>query len=409
MSGAAMLRAATWLCRVLTGATFVVSGWAKCIDPAGFVYKIEEYLAAWGISAAIPPDIVIVFAVGLSLFELVTGVLLATGCMRRAAPICGLLLMAVMLPLSIYIYVAEPVADCGCFGDFIILSNGATMWKNVVITLMLGWAQYGSKHIVPLYRPSTQWLAIAISAAYGLTLAFIGWNIQPMVDFRPYPVGTALNGEAVEEATPTFIYSKDGEEREFALDALPDSTWTFVSAVESEGDESALAIFDDDYEVTDEILSDLEGDVLLLVVNNPDIEYITRARLANEINDSITARGGRMIGLVAASGEALEQWTDLARPHFEVYSCGDTGLKQLVRGNASIVALRDGVIMWKRSLVSIDPAMLRDSAFVDDMPVIDDGSDARNLTLLWILLMIIFPTADRGIRRLFRKKPKSND
>ena len=111
-----------------------------------------------------------------------------------------------------------------------------------------------------------------------------------------------------------------------------------------------------------------------------------------------------MIGLVAASGEALEQWTDLARPHFEVYSCGDTGLKQLVRGNASIVALRDGEIMWKRSLVSIDPAMLRDSAFVDDMPVIDNGSDARNLTLLWILLMIIFPTADRGIHRLFRKK-----
>lgn len=35
--------AAVWLARLIAGATFVVSGWAKAIDPWGFIIKVEEY------------------------------------------------------------------------------------------------------------------------------------------------------------------------------------------------------------------------------------------------------------------------------------------------------------------------------------------------------------------------------
>lgn len=76
--------ASVWAARLLTGAVFILSGWAKAVDPRGFVYKIGEYLAVWGIDRLIPYELVILGAVVLSVVELTIGVLLATGCLRRS-------------------------------------------------------------------------------------------------------------------------------------------------------------------------------------------------------------------------------------------------------------------------------------------------------------------------------------
>lgn len=389
---------AVWLLRVITGATFIVSGWAKCVDPAGFVYKIKEYLAAWNMSDVFAVDIILITAVAISLFELVTGVLLATGCMKRAATVCGLAMMTFMLPLTIYIYVADPVSDCGCFGDLIILSNGITLLKNVVITAFLILLLVGGKMVKPLVRPSLQWLVIAVTTAYGLTLAIIGWQFQPVVDFRPWPVGAEFPSESVSESQPTYVYTKDGIEQEFKLDSLPDSTWMFVGQVSRQAsDEGTLAAFDGDIEVTDEVLDPeaQDGDLLILVVNDPHLDYLTRARMANELNNAVSTRGGRMIALVAAYGETLEQWIEIAGPEFEVYSSGDTGLKQLARGNAAIVAVRDGRILWKRALATLNPDILSADSPVDAVRPVDDGDIAIRLSSGWLAAMLLLIAIDR--------------
>ena len=36
-----------WLLRLLIGGLFVMSGFVKMVDPWGFIFKIEEYLAVW--------------------------------------------------------------------------------------------------------------------------------------------------------------------------------------------------------------------------------------------------------------------------------------------------------------------------------------------------------------------------
>lgn len=41
-------RIVTWLCRIILGAAFITAGWAKSIDPYGTLYKMLEYLNAWG-------------------------------------------------------------------------------------------------------------------------------------------------------------------------------------------------------------------------------------------------------------------------------------------------------------------------------------------------------------------------
>lgn len=389
-----------WLCRIAVGITFITSGWAKCVDPWGFVFKIEEYLTVWGFD--IPIDIIAVGSVALSLFELLTGIACLTGCLRRTAPIAAAAMMAFMLPLTLYIYIADPVADCGCFGDLIVLSNGATLFKNIIITFLVIILIIYNKRRKSLITPSLQWIALALTGIYGLVIAVIGWNFQPILDFRPFPPGSMIIENADSQDTPpAYLYTKDGVTRSFTLDALPDSTWAFVSAQDPlTGDDTALAIFDGDYDVTDEILNEdsLQGDVLLLVVNNPSIDYLNRARMTGELNDAISAKGGRMIGLVAASGDVLEEWIELSNPNFEIFSSSETALRQLARGNAAIVALRDGRVVWKRSLSTLDETTASSGSPVDFVAPVDNGRLALWLSGTWavaIMLLIAISHVNR--------------
>lgn len=384
------MRICVWLSRLLTGSTFILSGWAKSVDPWGFVYKLEDYLAVWDIGG-VPRELVVVAAVGLSIFEFATGVMLLTGSLRRAAPVSAAALMAVMLPLTLYIYIADPVPDCGCFGDLWVISNGATFAKNLVLTAMVVFLLLYNTRCKPAILPGLQWLLIVLSCIYPLTLAFIGWQLQPVADFRPYGIGKSLtpSAETAEsEDDITYVYTKDGREQEFSLDALPDSTWTYVgpgaSAVDA-ADESRPAIFDGDEEVTDLALEPGEnGELVIITIPEPSLDYLARARYANEINEYVTARGGRMVALVAANDKDLERWRQMARPEYEVFSCSDTALKQMVRGTMGLIRTVDGRIVLKRNFSTLDPALLERADPFGSLWVVDNGRLS-----LWLLIFFL--------------------
>lgn len=117
--------------RILLGITFVFSGFVKAVDPIGFVYKIEDYLISFQLTLFIP--LALTFAIALILLEFLLGVLILLGLYRKTATSFAVLLMAVMTPLTLYIALANPVEDCGCFGDALVISNWATFYKNIVL------------------------------------------------------------------------------------------------------------------------------------------------------------------------------------------------------------------------------------------------------------------------------------
>lgn len=391
-----LLKATIIIARLLVGFTFIISGWSKAIDPWGFVFKIDDYLNVWGWEVA--REISLTGAIALSCIEFLTGVLIATGCLRRLSVWFGALMMAFMLPLTVYIYVADPVSDCGCFGDFIVLSNAATLIKNIVLSALLVFLiMYGAK-IKGIFSPYIQWLVIVVSLVYPFTLAFIGYRSQPLIDFRPYPVGTdfnALVNADTNDEQPVFVYTKEDREETFALDELPDSTWTFVRSVESDDMSAGMswpAVYDGEEDISADIFT-VDGEHMFLVVTDPGFHYLTRARLANEVADLMKKRGGHMDGLIAADGENLERWSELALPAFDVYSAEDTSLKELVRGDAALVFLRDGVIEWKRSLAAIEPDALTECDSTDEMIENLRPSDGERMhleiTLIYVLSMIV--------------------
>ena len=414
------LRLFVWIFRILVGATFVISGWSKSVDPWGFIYKLEEYFNVWGL--ALPREITLSFAISLSVSEFVVGVLLMVGAMRRATVWLSAAFMVVMLPLTAYIAVADPVSDCGCFGDFIILSNYLTLAKNIVLSAMLIYLLINNDRVSGLYALSTQWLVVAGAIAYAGALALIGYRYQPLVDFRPYPVGYNLSAIAADDSDNTddgvFIYSKNGEEKAFGLDALPDSTWTFVRAEMPDDSHShgTLTVYDDGDDVTDEVL-DGDGDMIILAVIDPSIHYLTRARLANELYDYISLNDkGRMVAFVAAEDDDLEAWRQLALPRYPVYSVEDTSLKELVRGDAGIIWLHNGIIEWKRNLASVSHDALRSASgggkvFLSREYISGDLTFHTWLTLallVWLIVVYSLNFPNKILNGYFRRRSLKN-
>lgn len=404
---------AVWVARIATGALFILSGWAKSVDPRGFVYKITEYLNVWGITDVFFPGLIMVGAIALSIFEMVLGVLLLTGSLRRSSAIMGLVVMAFMLPLTVYIYVADPVADCGCFGDLLVVSNFTTMMKNVVATLLLVVCLVWHGAAKPLYRPDLQWLVVALTTFYGIVVAFVGWQLQPMVDFRPFAPGTSLLPAEDEDVAgeDKYIYERDGVQQEFALDELPDSTWTFVDRVPDNTAAHAhvFEIFDGDDEVTYDVLEELaEGDALILGVAEPGLNNLTRSRMAGELYRYAEDHDIKMIGVVALSGEALDTWKELVLPPYPLYSSSDTSIKELVRGSMGLVYLHNGTVVWKRNVTGLPPDMLERPDPLENVWHVDDGKLAVTITGIYgaSMLVLLMISALTTITITLRRKNK---
>lgn len=352
--------------RIVTGALFVISGFSKAVDPWGFVFKIEDYLAAWGMTE--PRTIILVAAIAISAYELVLGFLLMAGCFKRMSPWLLMLSMVFMLPLTAYIWIADPVDDCGCFGDLWKLSNSATFWKNVAIVLALAYlCRFNARLRRGVYRPAIQSAVVVILLLYTILISLYGYNIQPMIDFRPYPVGSnlyaTLNAGDTDDDTDNLemIYERDGVERSFNIDELPDSTWTFVRRAQPEatvGHESGFSIYDTDGEdVTPYAISDTGLSLILVIpeANRVDIAY---TYAINEMEKSVARAGGSMLALISSTPDGIERWIDMSMAGYPCYIAEDTSLKQLARGQMSMVCLDNGVIKWKRALSAFDFATI---------------------------------------------------
>ncbi len=140
--------------RLLLAVTFVFSGLVKVVDPRGTQYKFDDYFQAFGWSEWIPGFLPLWLAVLLAVFEFCIGIYLFFGIRRRTTSWFFLLFMSVMTPLTFYLALADPVSDCGCFGDAVSLTNWETFGKNVVLLgLSVRVFRYRSKPVVyfPLF------------------------------------------------------------------------------------------------------------------------------------------------------------------------------------------------------------------------------------------------------------------
>lgn len=404
-----------WAARIILGATFIISGWSKAIDPWGFLIKVNEYLAAWGWE--LPRELVLSPCVALSAVEFCTGILVATGCFRRVAVWMAGLMLLFMTPLTLYIAVADPVSDCGCFGDLFVISNWATFAKNLVLVALVVVLIVRGGKMKLLFPAPVQWLVVVASLAFPLSLSLVGYHVQPLVDFRPYRTGTVLFEGSDLNDNVSYIYEKDGEQREFDLSALPDSTWSFVEAkgLSVNSDPEGFEVRDlDGYPVN----SDLQSagvPMLLIIVPEPGVDYLSEAHYANRLAEYAAAKGVDTYGIVASAGEALVRWTDLVQPVFDIFSAEDTSLQQLVRGDVGVVYIDgDGRVLWKRTLKSLPRDLYGDGETfnsLDSVEPVDNGNMHLIFASVYLAAMLLIYILGQSpkILRIFVRHTEKND
>lgn len=349
--------AAVWLLRLVVGGVFVVSGFAKAIDPWGTLFKTEEYLIAWDMLQ--PRTLTLMAALIQSWGEFLLGALLLLGCYRRVTPVLSAALMVFMTSLTLYIWIADPVADCGCFGDLIILSNGATFAKNILIDLLIVGLIFWNQKVRGVFTPYTQWMVGGALTIFVAAVSFLGYNVQPLLDFRRFPTGTSLlsTAEPTGDVVYSFIYEKKGKRESFTEDNLPDSTWTFVDRELTSGSEKlddTFTILDDDSnDITADIIEP-EGRQMLIVI--PEIERVNPSYtyIINEIERDLSAHDILMVTLVSPDSRGIQWWRDISMSETPIYSAEPTLLKELVRGKVGLVFLNNGVVRWKRSMMAFD-------------------------------------------------------
>ena len=368
-----LLTAIAVAARTLLGLTFIFSGFVKAVDPQGTVYKIEDYLNAFGgfftnLMPAAPEA-----AVLLILFEFVLGVLLFLGVWNKQCPWLALLMMLVMTPLTLYLAIANPVTDCGCFGDAIHLSNWATFWKNVVLLVLAIALLLTKDYLFSTWRKPLD-LLIFCAAFVGCSglMAYALTHLPP-IDFRPYKIGNNIpelmtvdipEDAPMDEYEYTFIYEKNGEQREFTLDNYPkdDSIWTFVdqrSRLVKKGYEApqppihdfVLTLNDEEgnvYDMTDEIL-ELDRVVLAIMYKLETADRKQVAKLNRLYLDALQA-DVPFYALTGSGEREIDIWRQETGAEYPILSCDGITLKTIVRANPGVVVLSQGTVIDKYNL-----------------------------------------------------------
>lgn len=409
-------RALVWLLRVALGLTFMFSGFVKAVDPWGGYYKFAEYSHVYGFESLAQASLGLSFA--LASLEFMLGVFVLTGSFRRGAPVLLTCMMAVMLPLTLDLALTDRVPHCGCFGDAVVISNWASFWKNVVITAALVYLTFFNRRVHGVYGPAVNWVVGALSFAFVAAVAYNGYFKQPLIDFSQYPVGRQLGVKTDAEgdaADMVFVYRKQGVEKEFALDSVPDEAdgWEYVERHYKKGKEPAdtavnpVAIYDGGVDVTEDVLPDTGKVVMFLF---PDLKgvNISYSFDLNEIYAHASEQGYRVISVASASPADVKWWNDISMASYPTYHMDDSELKSIARGNPAVALVENGKLEWKRTLASLNEDKVR----VPDYPIGQYNSDYRHgevlsqlvrLYLLSLLALLIINRTHVAVRLFYRK------
>ncbi len=345
-------------CRFLIALTFIFSGFVKAVDPEGLSFKIAEYLSAFGYGGVLHGFAMTVIAVVLPSFEFIVGIHLLFAIKRRLTSLFAFAFMVLMTPLTLYLAVANPVSDCGCFGDAVVLSNWQTFGKNVILLAMTLVVMLRCKLMFRVMTWRVQWIVTAYSVVFILSLSVYCLNNLPIIDFRPYKVGVNIqeamsSGDDAAEYETTFFLEKDGVKRGFSLDEYPDSTWNFLysTTVQVGGHEPSITDFsiidiESGRDLTLDILSDTSYMFLLIVHDISKASDLNIDRI-NDIYDYCKDNGYAFYCLTASNDSLISYWQDYMGAGYDFYFTDETALKTMVRSNPGLMLLKGGTIVNK--------------------------------------------------------------
>lgn len=346
--------------RFLLGIVFIFSGFVKAIDPMGSTYKFIDYFTAFGMPFL--EFIALPLAVLLSTAEFIIGICLFFGLRMKITAWAASIFMVFFTILTFFLAIFNPVTDCGCFGDAIILTNWQTFFKNLIFMVPTVIIFIKRNSYDEVFKPITEWIYVAAFSILIIGISIFGYRHLPIIDFRPYSAGTYIQDKMIiPEGAPQdkfesiFYYEKNGEVKEFTKDNYPwqDTTWKFVDAKHiliKEGYKPPIHDFvienDFDGDITDMVLN-AEGYYFLVVASTLDKSNLEGFQRLQDMLDYY--KQYEIPGIVLTSSVEEEQirFTEVSNTNFDFYNTDETTLKTIVRSNPGLVLLHEGTIIRK--------------------------------------------------------------
>jgi triosephosphate isomerase len=312
---------------------------------------------------ALTPDFLTLGAsVILSAVEFGLGICLLFAIRRRTTTILTLLMMAVMTPLTLWLAIANPVSDCGCFGDALVLTNWQTLLKNVVLlcAAIVVWKW-------PLEQPrlisqANQWIVMNYTLVF-ILLFISGKSLYtlPQFDFRPYHIGADIR--------EGWNKMMEGEESPYAE--------LFIEAAK------------DGEDLTEQILSD-KGYTFLLIA--PHLEQADDSRLdeINQMYEYALDNGYPFYCLTASGEKAMENWRDLTGAEYPFCLTDDITLKTIIRSNPGLVLMKDGKVIrkWSHNDLPEETELTRK---LEDSQLGQMPTETVTTKILWVLTWFVLP------------------
>ena len=353
------------LARIIIAFTFIFSGFVKAVDPMGMFYKLNAYFANWDMMFATDSVLLRTGVVALATVEFILGAYWLLGARLRFTTVVTTFIMVLMTSFTVYIYVANPVSDCGCFGEAVKLSNGETLAKNIVLLTLSIFAIFQRRRMKRLISERNQWTTSMYALIYIICLSLYSLYYHPTIDFTDYKEGT------------NWRAAYHGEVSENAPEAL--STLYFYN---EKSDEDQI----------EEILSD--GITYLLVLPDVATSDPGNADRFNDLYDMAQDQKFRFLCVVddGASEEEIEQWVDQTGATYPIVKSDEVALKAMARSNPSLLLLEDGILLKKWSnnnLPEISEENVLDASVYE---VQEQRKSLWNLLLLFLvpLLGVIF-------------------
>ena len=330
-------------CAILIGLVFLASGLLKLLDPVGTGLIVSEYFKFFHLGFL--QGTAKALGMVLSLVEAITGAALISGVFRKTTAIVTSVLVIFFTIITLILWIAKPEMDCGCFGEAIHLSHGQTLLKNLVLLALAALA------FIPFqnFGVPRKGKYVAFFLAIPSLIFALCHNARhlPMIDFTEFAPGTELfasldnDYQEMDGKVPTFIYERNGQRGSFTLDALPDSTWTFVgvdtlsrSGMYKNASKPVLSFRDAQGEYQDELA--VLGKVMVFSVYDPEDADWDRIRTQ--------AAEARVCGatplILAVPGEDTPE---------DVYLADYKPLITLNRANGGATYFNDGELISKWS------------------------------------------------------------
>ena len=401
------------LCRIIVAVTFIFSGFVKAIDPIGTQYKLQDYLGAIGMAGILPNWTLLAVAVFLAAIEFCIGIFLLFAIQRRLISKLTVAFMVFMTMVTVWIVVADPVKDCGCFGDALHLTNTETLIKNIVLLVCSLVIMYRPLAMFRFVSKSNQWIVTNYTIVFILVSSGLSLYYLPIFDFRPYHIGVNIprgmeipKGAKLPQFKTTFIMEKNGQRKEFTLDNYPDASWKFIDSKTVQTSEGYIPPIHDfsitdnktGVDLTNSVLSH-KGYTFLLIA--PHLETADDSNFGDidRLYEYAQSYDIPFYCLTASTTKAIKRWIDLTGAEYPFCITDEAVLKTIIRSNPGLLLLKDGTIInkWSHNNLPNEAKLSRpiSQSSLGKMPKDSVPAKILEIVLWFILPLTLLTLADR--------------